>query len=65
MILVNEMPKSGQFVAVWKFKGRIWSDTYKWEDGILYEWSERDGGWRVGDIEHLLRIEESGYIAET
>ena len=31
MILVKEMPTSGQFVAVWKFRDQIWSDTYKWE----------------------------------
>lgn len=24
---VDEMPKEGQFIAVWEFGGRLWSDT--------------------------------------
>lgn len=33
-----EMPKDGQFVAVWIFKGEPWSTTYSWIDGELHEW---------------------------
>lgn len=41
MILVNEMPKSGQFVAVWEYNGNIWSGTYYWDDGgDLFEWGD-------------------------
>lgn len=64
MILVKEMPTSGQFIAVWKFKGHIWSDTYKWGDGILYEWSDRNTEWVVGDIEHLYRLQDAGFVVE-
>ena len=32
MILVKEMPTSGQFVAVWEYGGNVWSDTFCWED---------------------------------
>lgn len=32
---VKDMPQEGQFVGVWEYKGNIWSNTYKWIDGIL------------------------------
>lgn len=32
MKVVTEMPKSGQFVAVWEFQGNIWSDTYRYDE---------------------------------
>lgn len=35
MILVKEMPTSGQFVAVWEYGGAVWSDTFCWEDNKL------------------------------
>ena len=36
---VDEMPKDGQFVAVWSgFDGRIWSDTLKWKNGSIYSY---------------------------
>ena len=29
-------PTSGQFIAIWKFDGEVWSDTYTIVDGNLY-----------------------------
>ena len=40
MILVKEMPTDGHFVAVWEHNSRIWSKTYYWCNGELFEWSE-------------------------
>jgi len=40
MILLKEMPTSGQFVAVWEHNNRIWCSTYYWQDGELFEWQE-------------------------
>lgn len=31
------MPKSGQFVAVWAYKGKMWSKTCRWVKGVLHE----------------------------
>jgi len=31
----NEMPTSGQFVAMWEFDNQIWSRTLKWVDDVL------------------------------
>ncbi len=33
---VSEIPKEGQFVAVWEANGTVWSDTYKVEKGVAY-----------------------------
>ena len=38
MKIVDKMPKEGQFVAVWKYNGVTWSDTYRWVDGELRCW---------------------------
>lgn len=53
---VSEMPKEGQFVAVWIYRGKIWSDIFKWKDGKLYyfdnehdefcsHWTEKSHTW--------------------
>lgn len=39
MKLVTTQPTSGQFVAVWEYNGVLWSDTYMWEDGKLYQYA--------------------------
>ena len=47
MILVSEMPKSGQFVAVWTNESGIWSDSYIWEDGKVLKYNEVDDNWET------------------
>lgn len=42
---VKGMPKSGQFVGVWMSNGFIWSDTYKWQDGVLKEYDNHSYDW--------------------
>lgn len=32
----KEMPESGQFIRIWTYNGKIWSDTMKIEDGRLF-----------------------------
>lgn len=36
---VDEMPTSGQFVAVWEFNNLAYSSTLKWVDGVLFGYS--------------------------
>lgn len=36
------MPTEGQFVAVYEYGGKIWSDILKWEDGKLLEYFEKE-----------------------
>lgn len=38
----NVMPKCGQFVAVWMYNGKVWSDTFKFENGSLRVYREDD-----------------------
>ena len=47
MVILDEMPISGQFVMVWKFEGSIWSETLKWEDGRLWHYLESIDEWDV------------------
>ena len=28
--IVRDMPTSGQFVRIWSFNDKIWSDTFRW-----------------------------------
>ena len=30
MKVTSEMPKEGQFVAVWGYNDKLWSDTHRW-----------------------------------
>ena len=56
----NANPISGQFIAVWKYKGNIWSDTFKYdkhgnllkyaEFGEYGEFNESDELWVEVDI---------------
>lgn len=32
---VNEMPKNGQFVVVWVYDGKLWSETWRWNDAVV------------------------------
>lgn len=36
---VKKIPQEGQFVAIWEYKGKLWSSTYKWQDGVLLAYS--------------------------
>lgn len=51
---VSEMPTSGQFVAVWKWNGAVWSSAYKWESSYLNVYSIFDDEWE--QIEHPLSL---------
>lgn len=33
--MTNELPTSGQFVMVNEFQGKIWGETYRYQDGNL------------------------------
>ena len=42
MKLKNKMPTEGQFIAIWHFKGEVWSRVYKWkaDDLFIYDGSD-------------------------
>jgi len=37
---VKNRPTSGQFVAVWQYNDKIWSDTYCYRKNELCMWNE-------------------------
>lgn len=42
MKVTNEMPKEGQFVAVWMYDDRVWSGVHQWIDGELMRYDVDD-----------------------
>ena len=52
---VDEMPTSGQFVAVWQCNKKPWSEVYEWDcDGDLYTYNETaDEAYIVEDLQSL------------
>lgn len=32
---VNEMPKNGQFVVIWVYDGKLWSETWRWNGAVV------------------------------
>ena len=47
MVILDEMPKTGQFVMIWQHNGVIWSETRKWEDGKLWYFLEGVDEWNI------------------
>lgn len=47
LIEVNEMPKTGQFVAVWIYDNLPWSTTYAWDGANLFQYVEEDEAFEV------------------
>jgi hypothetical protein len=39
---IKEMPASGQFVAIWIYNGRIWSETCMYKGESLYAYSQAE-----------------------
>lgn len=42
MKLVDKMPETGSFVAIWEYGKNVWCDTYNWEHGILQYYSDQE-----------------------
>ena len=34
----HSTPKSGQFILVWEYEGRFWSETIRIERGVWYQY---------------------------
>ena len=44
---VNEIPKEGQFVAMWNFRGNIWSGVFRIEDGEIFEFNDNENEFEL------------------
>lgn len=57
MKIVTEMPTSGNFVVVWEYNGKIWSDSFLFMGNELHIYQKLDeegnmvDGWSILDIE--------------
>ena len=40
---LDEIPGSGQFVAIWCHDGQAWAATMRWIDGVLFEFIPEGG----------------------
>lgn len=38
MKMIKEMPKEGQFIVIWEYNNKLWSETYEWENNELYHY---------------------------
>lgn len=38
MKIVNEMPKTGSFVMIWGDPDHLFSESFKYIDGVLHNW---------------------------
>ena len=51
---IDKMPTSGQFVAVWQYNKKPWSEVYEWDDSELYIYNETaDEAYIVEDLQSL------------
>ena len=49
MTPVNTMPEEGQFVAMWIYDNKIWSNTYKWIRDKIFFYCEESYTWNKTD----------------
>lgn len=42
MRVTKTRPTEGQFIAYWEYRGRLWSETYKWVEGYLERYVRHD-----------------------
>jgi len=59
-VVVPSMPTEGQFVAVWEYKGRIWSDTFKYNKQgklVRLRWADINCSWESCEESAILNNE--------
>lgn len=65
-IIRSAMPESGQFVAVWKCDGKIYSETLKWEDDRLLNYDDAKDEFihKEGGITPCFLSEPNSWICD-
>lgn len=59
------MPKKGQFIAIWAFGGKIWSEVLRWEDGKLMEYERENSNSFMSSRHPMDQLKYQGYIVLT
>lgn len=44
---VNEIPKEGQFIAIWSFRGNVWSGVFRIEDEKIFEYNDNENEFEL------------------
>lgn len=58
---VKDYPKEGQFVAIWEYDNKIWAEEFKWKNGVLRTYNEKEekfSGKKVRPIEYPWGYDE-------
>lgn len=50
MITSSVQPTEGQFVRLWEFNGKVWSDVCKFKDGELFVFDGIDDSWVLIEV---------------
>lgn len=58
----RKMPRSGQFIAVWTHRGKIWCENFKWVGGKVMSYEEESDDFTYAktidfnhdDIKHVV-----------
>lgn len=57
------MPTTGEFLAIWTFNDKVWSDKFKWDDGeLMYYNAEEDfyskesNGFPSQELENIIYV---------
>ena len=61
MKLIDHMPTSGQFIAVWENNGALWADTMRVKNGKT-QMRETNGGWSDCDCAIFLKRKQAKFI---
>lgn len=54
--VVKTLPTSGQFIAIWKYEGHLWSETLAWRknptsgDLALFLYEHHADGWVIQSV---------------
>lgn len=63
MIISDEMPKEGHFVAVWNNSGSVWSDTHRYIKGQLHMLTT-EGEWKICNPAKFYATKNAQFITE-
>lgn len=63
MRLQDTMPTEGQFVALWMNNGLLWSDTHRYQNGVLQQ-LESNGKWVLAAPHRFYEAKSAKFAVE-
>jgi hypothetical protein len=64
VITTRKMPQKGQFIIVWIYNNKLWSDTVMWKDRMLFTAKDHGNTWKeeTNRINYIKRNYPTLYI---